>query len=145
MVFRIAGLAAIRRIPVELDIVFVPFWESRIVNHFKLPGVDRTLRARLLSRSIGFPFEEGTKETSTGLLDFERFKTEIKGSKGRKTALLFFGIIAHVLSVFNGEPLSEGHKEGLSAPFIPLVKMPDYARRYVISLYPFLGGSITLK
>jgi len=80
MIFRIAGLASIRRVPVELEIVFVPFWESRIIHHSILPSFNRTPRARLLPRSIGFPFEEGTKKTSTGLLDFERFQTKIEGS-----------------------------------------------------------------
>ena len=78
MMFRLAGLASRCSITIELNIVFVPFWESRIIHHFMLPSVSRTLRARLLPRSIGFPFKEGTKKTSTGLLDFERFQTKVK-------------------------------------------------------------------
>ena len=44
LVFRIAGLASIRRVPVELKIIFIPFWESRIILKIMLARVGRKLR-----------------------------------------------------------------------------------------------------
>ena len=78
MLFELAGLASIHLINVELEVIFVPFWVSRNKYKIMLTSVRRTLRARLLPGSIGFPFKEGTKKTSTGLLDFERFQTEVE-------------------------------------------------------------------
>ena len=78
MMFRLAGLASIHLIPIELEIVFVPLWVSRNKYKIMLTSVRRTLRAKLLPWSIGFPVKKGTKKTSTGLLDFERFQTKVE-------------------------------------------------------------------
>ena len=78
MMFRLAGLASIHLISIELEIIFVPLWVSRNKYKIMLASVRRTLRAGPFPKSIGFPFKEGTKKTSTGLLDFERFQTKVE-------------------------------------------------------------------
>ena len=143
MIFRIAGLASIRRVPVELKIVFVPFWESRIILKIMLTRVRRTLRDRLLPRSVGFPFKKGTKEPSTGLLDFTRFKTEVKRSNGFKTTFLPLSIVAQVHSLVIDIPFPEGLKEGLSVPSIPLIEVANDANDRVVSSCPFFDNRIT--
>ena len=57
MIFRLAGLASIHMVPVELKIVFVPFWESRIVFEILLTRVRRLLRGGLLLVRVGLPFQ----------------------------------------------------------------------------------------
>jgi hypothetical protein len=94
MMFRLASLASIHLISIELEIVFIPFWGSRDIHQILLPSVKRTLRDRLLPRIIGFPFEKGAKEPSTSLLDFIRLKTEVKRSNGLETTFLPFSIFA---------------------------------------------------
>ena len=85
LVFRIAGLASIRSIPIEGQIVLIPFWESRIVLETLLTRVGRLLRGGLLLVKIGFPFQESAKEASTGILNLAGLKTEVKSVNGLQT------------------------------------------------------------
>jgi hypothetical protein len=141
--FRLAGLASISLVPIELEMIFVPFWESRIKFKIMLTRVRRTLRDGLLPEGRGFPFKKGAKESSTGLLDFARFKTEVERSNGLKTFFLFFSIFAQVRSLVINEPFPEGLKEGLSVPSIPLVEVANDAKDHIVSSCPFFHNRIT--
>ena len=130
-------------VPVELNIIFVPFWESRNKLKFVLTGVRRKLRDRLLPRGVGFPFKKGTQEPSTSLLDFTRFKTEVKRSNGLETTFLPFSVIAQVHSLIIEIPFPKGLKEGLSVPSFPLIEVANDANDRVISSCPFFHDRIT--